>query len=121
MNTKLDLIDTTQPFLGYLEEWYAELSQLPLSTVLGSEPDRFALIAIDVINGFCKHGPLASDRVGRIVRPVADLFQRAYDLGVRNFVLTQDAHDPSAPEFAAYPPHCLRGSAESETVDELKA
>jgi nicotinamidase-related amidase len=58
--------------------------------------------------------------VGRIARPVADLFERAHALGVRDFALTQDTHDPSTPEFQAYPPHCVRGSAESEAVDELR-
>ena len=32
---------------------------------------------------------------------------------VRDFALTQDTHDPNTPEFEAYPPHCLRGTAES--------
>jgi len=121
MNTKIDLVKDTRPFLAYLEEWYAGLDSLPLSEVVGGEPERVAAIAIDVINGFCKSGPLASERVGRIVRPVADLFQRAYDLGVRDFALTQDTHAPDAPEFEVYPPHCVRGTAESESVEELKA
>jgi nicotinamidase-related amidase len=38
---------------------------------------------------------------------------------VRNLVLTQDTHDPSTPEFAAYPPHCIAGTAESQAVVEL--
>jgi len=121
MNTKIDLVKDTRPFLAYLEEWYAGLDSLPLSEVVGGEPERVAAIAIDVINGFCKSGPLASERVGRIARPVADLFQRAYDLGVRDFALTQDTHAPDAPEFEVYPPHCVRGTAESESVEELKA
>jgi nicotinamidase-related amidase len=121
MNTKIDLIKNTRPVLAYLEEWYARLDTLPLSEVIGDEPERVVLISIDVINGFCKRGPLASERVGRIANSVADLFQRAYDLGVRSFVLTHDSHAPDAPEFAAYPPHCLRGTAESEPVDQLKA
>src|SRR5690242_14269715 len=121
MKTKLNLMHNTRPFLVYLEEWYGELGPQPLSAIIDGEPARVAMIAIDVINGFCKHGPLASERVGRIAQPVAGLFHRAYDLGVRSFVLTQDTHEPDAPEFAAYPPHCLRGTPESESVDELKA
>jgi nicotinamidase-related amidase len=73
-----------------------------------------------MVNGFCKEGPLAGERVGALATPVATLFQRAYDLGVRAMVLTQDTHDPNTPEFAAYPPHCVAGTAESETIDELK-
>jgi nicotinamidase-related amidase len=119
--TKINLLDRSRPFLAYLEEWYAGLPELPLAELLAGEPERLAVISIDVINGFCKSGPLASERVGRIARPVAELFERAYALGVRSFALTQDTHDPNTPEFAAYPPHCVRGTEESEAVDELKA
>jgi nicotinamidase-related amidase len=121
MTTKINLADQARPFLAYLEEWYNGLAPLSLAELIAGQPERVALISIDVINGFCKSGPLASERVGRIARPVAELFQRAYDLGVRNFALTQDTHDPATPEFESYPPHCLRGTAESEAVDELKA
>lgn len=115
------LAETAGPFLAYLDEWYAALPDMPLAELVRREPERVALIGIDVINGFCTEGPLASERVGRIARPVAELFARAHALGVRHFALTQDTHDPRAPEFAAYPPHCVRGTAESESVDELKA
>jgi nicotinamidase-related amidase len=121
MPATINLLDHTRPFLAYLEEWYNGLADLPLAELVGGEPERVAVISIDVINGFCKSGPLASERVGRIARPVADLFERAYALGVRSFALTQDTHDPHTPEFQAYPPHCIRGTAESEAVDELKA
>jgi len=120
MNTSINLVDNARPFLAYLEGWYAGLGDLALAEVVGGEPERVALISIDVINGFCVSGPLASDRVGRIASPVADLFRRAYALGVRSLALTQDTHEPHSVEFAAYPPHCLRGTAESEAVDELK-
>src|SRR5215208_5945760 len=121
MPTKINLLDHARPFLAYLEEWYNGLEDLPLRELVTGEPEQVAIISIDVINGFCKSGPLASERVGRIAQPVADLFRRAYALGVRNFALTQDTHDPNTPEFQAYPPHCVRGTEESETVDELKA
>ena len=121
MPAKINLLDRSRPFLAYLEDWYEALPELALGELSAGEPERIAVISIDVINGFCNSGPLASERVGRIARPVAELFERAYALGVRSFALTQDTHDPSAPEFAAYPPHCVRGTEESEVVDELKA
>ncbi|HMP41916.1 MAG TPA: isochorismatase family cysteine hydrolase [Roseiflexaceae bacterium] len=117
----IKLTEHAMPFLAYLDQWYAQLSDLPLAEVIAGEPERVALISIDVINGFCVSGPLASERVGRLVNPVSELFSRAYAAGMRNFALTQDTHDPAAPEFAVYPPHCLRGTRESEAVDELKA
>src|SRR5919109_3518747 len=103
MPTKINLLDRSRPFLAYLDEWYNGLPELPLRELIAGEPERVAMISIDVINGFCKSGPLASERVGQIARPVADLFERAYTLGVRNFALTQDTHDPATPEFASYP------------------
>ena len=121
MPTTINLPDRARPFLAYLEEWYAGLPELPLSELIAGEPERVAILSIDVINGFCTEGPLASERIGRIARPVAELFGRAHALGVRSLVLTQDTHDPDAPEFAVYPPHCVRGTDESEAVDELKA
>jgi nicotinamidase-related amidase len=121
MPHNINLLDKSRPFLAYLEEWYNGLAPLPLAEVIAGQPERAALISIDVINGFCKSGPLASERVGKIARPVAELLQRAYQLGVRDLALTQDTHDPATPEFQVYPPHCLRGTDESEAVDELKA
>lgn len=117
----MNLADRSRPFLAYLEEWYAALNSLRLDELIGDKPERVALISIDVINGFCKTGPLASDRVGRIAAPIAALFERAYEHGVRTFALTQDTHDPATPEFQIYPPHCVAGTDESEAVDELKA
>lgn len=116
----INLTSGAQPFLAYLEDWYVQLPERPLAEVVGSQPERVAIISIDVINGFCVSGPLASARVGRIAKPVAQLFLRAHRLGVGNLVLTQDTHDPATPEFGVFPPHCLKGSAESEAVDELK-
>jgi nicotinamidase-related amidase len=62
---------------------------------------------------------LASPRVGRIAQPIARLFQRAHDLGVRHFILPQDTHSEDAVEFASFPPHCVRGTGEPVTVPEL--
>lgn len=121
MPNDMNLADRARPFLTYLDEWYANLDSLPLDELIGGEPERVAMLSIDVINGFCKSGPLASERVDRIAAPVAALFERAYDMGVRHFALTQDTHDPATPEFQVYPPHCVAGTEESEAVDELKA
>ena len=79
-----------------------------------------ALVVNDLVVGFCYQGPLSSLRVAGIVPSVVRLLQRAYDLGVRHFLLSQDAHDPDAVEFSAYPPHVMAGTAESETIEELK-
>jgi nicotinamidase-related amidase len=114
------LIEQSKPFLTYVMEWKAGLQPLDLASTLDGRPERAVVISVDVINGFCYEGPLASPRVANIVQPIVALFKRAYELGMRHFILTQDTHDPEAVEFGSYPPHCVRGSSESETVPEFK-
>ncbi|MFN3704373.1 MAG: cysteine hydrolase family protein [Thermoflexales bacterium] len=107
-----------RPFIRYLEAWLSDLRPLKLSKSI-AEPERVAVMGVDLIQGFCTVGPLASPRVQSIVKPIVKLFRDAYDFGVRHFVLAQDAHAPDAVEFAQYPPHCVRGTPESQTVPEL--
>lgn len=108
-------------FVDYLERWRRELPELSLHAVIteADGPEHVGIFCVDLINGFCHSGPLASERVRGIIPPIRDLFSRAYAAGVRHFVLTHDAHPPDAAEFEAYPPHCLQGSNESEVVPEL--
>jgi nicotinamidase-related amidase len=114
---------TTAPTLaipGYVQSWYDALPARSLAAEIG-DPARAAFFSTDMIVGFCSKGALASERVGAIVPALVDLCQRTYDVGVRDFVFTQDTHPPDAPEFAAWPVHCVRGTAESEMIPELKA
>jgi nicotinamidase-related amidase len=115
-----ELIEQSKPFLSYVVEWKDSLQPLDLASALEGQPERAAVISVDVTNGFCYEGPLASPRVATIVKPIVALFQRAHALGVRHFILPQDTHDPEAVEFASYPPHCVRGSKQSQTVPEIK-
>ena len=88
---------------------------------LTADPAKVAVISVDVINGFCTIGPLASPRVANIVDPIVKLFKAVWSRGVRHIVLVQDTHEPDAVEFGSFPPHCVRGTAEAETVDAFKA
>jgi nicotinamidase-related amidase len=115
-----NLTETSQPFLSYLEDWYSNLPTVALGDAIGPNPDHVALFSVDMVNGFCHEGPLSSDRVGGLAQPVAKLFHRAYDMGIRHMTLAQDTHDPHTPEFQAYPPHCVAGTSESETIPELR-
>lgn len=107
-------------FLEWLSDWEAGLPELELKTVI-TQAERVALLSVDLIKGFTTVGPLASPRIAGIVPAVVQLFRHAHELGVRHFLLTQDSHTSEAVEFSAYPPHCLAGSVESETVDEFSA
>ncbi|MCC6314480.1 MAG: cysteine hydrolase [Thermomicrobiales bacterium] len=105
---------------GFIDDWFARLQPRPLAAV-AADPAATAIFSADMIVGFCDVGNLASPRVDALTGPVVDLFRRAHDLGVREFVLVQDTHDPAAPEFDAWPIHCVRGTAEAEAIPELAA
>jgi nicotinamidase-related amidase len=107
-------------FLDWLRQWERSLPSLDLEEII-SDAAHVALISEDLVKGFCHVGPLASERIAGIVPAVVDVFERAHNLGVRHFLLLQDAHDPDAVEFSAYPPHCVADSEGSEMIDELKA
>jgi nicotinamidase-related amidase len=118
------LISDSQPFLKWLVDWYHSRPTQELSELLDgleNDPNRIAVLAVDVTTGFCSQGSLSSPRVGRIAQPIAQLFQRAYDLDVRHFILPQDTHSEDAVEFESFPAHCVRGTDEPVTVPELSS
>lgn len=109
-----------QAFTSYLEKW---LSGLPSPTIreVAPQPEKAAIISVDMIKGFCSLGALASPLINAIVPSIARLLRLGWAHGIRHVLFTQDAHDPEAVEFNAYPPHCIKGTPEAETVDEFKA
>jgi nicotinamidase-related amidase len=115
----VNLKSESAEFAGFLENWFAKLPVLKL-TDLVKQPEKLAIVSVDIINGFCYAGPLSSPRVAGIVHPICQLFTSLHQMGVKHFVLTQDTHEADAVEFADFPPHCVRSTTESETVDEFK-
>jgi nicotinamidase-related amidase len=114
------LLEQSKSFLDSLTDWHARLPTLNLTTQI-NEPQRMAVVVEDLVKGFCTVGPLASPRVQAVVAPAAQLVERAHELGVPYFLLLQDTHETDAVEFGSFPPHCVRGTQESETVPELAA
>ncbi|MDQ3542047.1 MAG: isochorismatase family protein [Chloroflexota bacterium] len=102
----------------FISSWLKTLNDATFAEV-APDPEATAIFSADMINGFLYEGPLASDRVKALARPVASVFKDAWDHGVREFLLLQDTHDPSTPEFRAYPPHCVVGTSESATIPDL--
>lgn len=114
--------DDNQRFLEWLQRW---MHGLPNETMRGlveqtGDASRIAVFCVDLTVGFCHQGALASPRVRGLVHPIADLFRLAHSAGVRHFILPQDSHPPDSPEFDAWPPHCVQGTPEAETVPEIQ-
>jgi nicotinamidase-related amidase len=116
-----ELVNGSRAFLGWVVNWYNTRPTLDLAQVLedAGGANRVAVMAVDVTSGFCSEGALSSERVGGIVGPIVHLFERAFALGIRHFVLPQDTHSEDAVEFESFPAHCVRGTGEPVTVPEL--
>lgn len=103
-------------FLEWLRAWQQELR-----TAVVEQPEEAALVVVDMVNGFCKWGQLSSGRIGSLIPGVVELLNSAHLAGVRHYLVAEDTHRPGDPEFAAFPRHCVRGSGEEETVDEIRS
>lgn len=103
---------------AFVRDWLATLNDATLAGI-APDPATAAVFSADMINGFLREGPLASERVNTLTQPVVDLFTAAHDYGIRHFVLLQDTHSDATPEFRAYPPHAVRGTSESQPIPEL--
>lgn len=108
-----------QEFFSYLRKNRMNLQPVSAEKIF-SPAENCAILAVDVTNGFCRAGALASPRVNTIVSPIVHLMKSAWKAGVRQFILSQDTHEPEAEEFSTWPAHCIRGTIEAETVEEIK-
>lgn len=90
--------------------------KLPVLQLLSLEPERTAVVFVDVIEGFVNLGALASERAKDIIAPVQRLNEATEEF---HRIYFQDCHSESSAEFAAYVPHCLKGTAEAELIREL--
>jgi len=111
-------IDQSIPFLNWLWDWQGQLPSISFAKAVPN-PERTAVLSVDLIVGFAYEGILSSPRVAGIVHAAAQLFERAKAAGVTQFVLPQDCHSEDAPEFSSFGPHCACGSKEAEMVPEL--
>jgi len=117
-----EFIEKSRPFLVYLKEWESALTTLDLAEAMRAmqvSPERIAMVSVDMINGFCCEGLLASERVRAIIPAIVALFQRAWDLGVTQFALVEDHHSPDAVEFTDFGAHAVAGTSEAQTVAEI--
>ncbi|SDQ20726.1 cysteine hydrolase family protein [Natronobacterium texcoconense] len=90
------------------------------------EPERTALVVVDMQNGFCHpDGSLYAPGSEEAIEPIADLIEWVDDAGA-SVVYTRDVHPPEQfedayyyDEFDQWGEHVLEGSWEAEVVEEL--
>jgi nicotinamidase-related amidase len=85
---------------------------------MSSERKPKAILVVDMLNGFCREGSLASARLDSITDRLREHLAREAAAGA-SLVFLVDTHRPDDPEFAMFPPHCVEGSGEDEIVPEL--
>lgn len=114
---------STQAFLSWLSGHSQQRSSLPLTQVIeeAGGPQRCAVIAVDLIVGFCHEGALASPRIERLLQPVSHFLTTCHAQGIKDFLFLCDAHQPDSPEFQSFPAHCLKGTPESKLAPSLAA
>lgn len=101
------------------EAMIKEISSLePLSISVIDSKTTMAVF-VDIINGFINEGAMASERVGDIILPNTELLKMCNENNILSIAFA-DCHEKTAEEFSSFPPHCVKGTRESEIVDELK-
>lgn len=78
------------------------------------------IITIDMINGFVKKGNLAAPSIMRIVPRQVDILNRTINSTNKGIIFIRDSHPKDATEFKTYGRHCIKGTKETELIDELK-
>jgi len=80
-----------------------------------------AVLVVDMLRGFLEEGnPLYCGADSRkIIDNIEQLLGEEVNKGSKIFFIT-DCHAPDDLEFKMFPPHCIKGSAESEVIPELK-
>lgn len=108
-------------FFRWLETHQVSRSALSLEHLISEcgGAHRIAVVAVDLIKGFCSEGPLASAPVGELVDPTVRLLEKCHRKGVEGFFFPCDAHPPESAEFRSFPPHCVIGTSESELAQAL--
>ena len=85
-----------------------------------SGEERRAVIVVDMLRGFLEPGrPLDCGESARAIIPaVRRRIEEEQARGATVFWVA-DNHAPDDEEFAMFPPHCIRGTAEAEVIPAL--
>jgi len=109
-------LNNSQKALGEIYEAIAALKGLNIKDLPAGET---ALVIVDMINGFVREGALKSERAEGIIADLVGLLKACEKRGITRIAFA-DQHTDESPEFSSYPAHCLKGTSESQLVDEIR-
>jgi len=92
-----------------------ELNAKPDLLAKSINTDTTLVLVVDMIEGFCRRGALASKRCEAKILPIRDLLEK---LPLAKKVFIRDVHTKESAEFKSFPPHCDTRQ-ESTLVKEL--
>src|SRR5437867_11898658 len=78
------------------------------------------VIVADMVRGFCEEGH--NLYVGPAIREIIPRIQELLTLekaAGSHIIFMCVTHDPDDKEFEMFPPHCIRGTEESDVISEL--
>lgn len=101
-----------------LDNWKKQLSELPAVPGDSFLDGRTGLVIVDMINGFLTEGILSSQRALSVLPAVEKLLTFA-NTNQLPCVAFADCHEPDCIEFNSFPPHCIKGTSESEIAPSL--
>jgi len=76
-------------------------------------------VIIDMVNGFVNEGALADKKINKITPKIVELTKSAIKNSIP-IIAFKDTHTKNDEEFKVFPPHCIKGTLESELIPELK-
>lgn len=75
------------------------------------------IVIVDMVNGFVKEGALHDEHIMSIVDNIKTLINNKKDADI---IVLEDNHEENCMEFNSFPCHCLNGTSESKTINELQ-
>ena len=78
------------------------------------------LVVVDMVNGFIKEGKMSDEDINHIT-PRIKVLVESFLSEEEGIAFIKDTHEPNSLEFKKYPPHCLKGTPESELISELSS
>lgn len=115
INKKKVLVTLNDTFSNFIEG----MEKLETIDLESFNKETTLIVILDMINGFTKVGALHSPYVNALVPKMKEFVDQCVDMNIP-IIAYRDAHTTCSPEFNAFPEHCLKGSEESELIDELK-